>query len=46
MSDSDLIAVNERYCRMRRMLHADQTPHVDPARAPRLGGRARYDYAA
>ena len=21
-------------------------PHVDPARTPRLGGRARYDYAA
>ena len=25
LSDSDLIAVNERYCRMRRMLDADQT---------------------
>jgi hypothetical protein len=25
LSDSDLIAVHERYCRMRRMLDADQT---------------------
>ena len=25
LSDSELIAVNERYCRMRRMLDADQT---------------------
>ncbi|MET0780212.1 MAG: hypothetical protein ABWZ16_01665, partial [Microbacterium sp.] len=25
LSDSELIAVNESYCRMRRMLDADQT---------------------
>ena len=40
LSDSELVAVHERYCRMRRMLDADQVVLAAEI------ARARYDYAA